>query len=384
MSELINTRADRENIRWKLLATVSALALLTLMGAADDAKAEARDRPTLWIELGGQLERMNDVGKPFAPLFADKVAQAGFVNPTIIQRPPHHSIGGEARISFEPVGTDWIFSAAIRYGRSSGNRYLHEQTDTIRSKYLPLFSGPVWRPMRNAPRFNNLSDTTSKHNESHAVLDFQVGKDVGLGMFGTAGTSVLNAGIRFAQFSSASNVRMEGRPDVKVSYGAVALPISRYPQYEFDQYDSTGHAKRNFRGLGPSLSWDASASVLHNSEGADVTFDWGLNAALLFGRQRADVDHQTVHMHNIVKFGKNTSPVYSPPTRGASSRVHSVTVPNLGAFAGMSLKFPNAKVSLGYRADFFFGAMDGGIDARETSDRSFHGPFAKISIGLGG
>jgi len=42
------------------------------------------------------------------------------------------------------------------------------------------------------------------------------------------------------------------------------------------------------------------------------------------------------------------------------------------------------KVSLGYRADFFFGAADTGIDARKTSDLSFHGPFAKLSIGLGG
>jgi hypothetical protein len=64
------------------------------------------------------------------------------------------------------------------------------------------------------------------------------------------------------------------------------------------------------------------------------------------------------------------------------ARSHSVVVPNIGGFAGMSLKFPNAKISLGYRADFFFGAMDGGIDARKTYDRNFYGPFATISIGL--
>ncbi|HVP85004.1 MAG TPA: hypothetical protein VMS78_09800 [Rhizomicrobium sp.] len=43
-----------------------------------------------------------------------------------------------------------------------------------------------------------------------------------------------------------------------------------------------------------------------------------------------------------------------------------------------------AKVSLGYRADFFFGAMDGGIDTRESYNRNFYGPYASISIGLGG
>jgi hypothetical protein len=57
-------------------------------------------------------------------------------------------------------------------------------------------------------------------------------------------------------------------------------------------------------------------------------------------------------------------------------------VPNVGGFAGLSVRRANAKVSFGYRADFFFGAMDAGIDARHTEDMSFHGPFAKISVGL--
>jgi hypothetical protein len=59
-------------------------------------------------------------------------------------------------------------------------------------------------------------------------------------------------------------------------------------------------------------------------------------------------------------------------------------VPNLGGFAGVSLRYPNAKVSFGYKADFFFGAIDGGIDSRHTDNMGFHGPFAMIAIGLGG
>ena len=67
---------------------------------------------------------------------------------------------------------------------------------------------------------------------------------------------------------------------------------------------------------------------------------------------------------------------------GARSR--SVVVPNVGGFAGISVRYSDAKLSLGYRGDFFFGAMDGGIDARDARNRSFHGPFATVSIGLGG
>jgi hypothetical protein len=65
-------------------------------------------------------------------------------------------------------------------------------------------------------------------------------------------------------------------------------------------------------------------------------------------------------------------------------RSRSVIVPNVGGFAGLSYRYSNAKLSLGYRADFFFGAMDGGIDTRKTYDRNFYGPFATISVGLGG
>jgi hypothetical protein len=45
---------------------------------------------------------------------------------------------------------------------------------------------------------------------------------------------------------------------------------------------------------------------------------------------------------------------------------------------------PNSEISLGYRADFFFGAVDGGLSTPEKETRGFYGPFAKISVGLGG
>jgi len=75
-----------------------------------------------------------------------------------------------------------------------------------------------------------------------------------------------------------------------------------------------------------------------------------------------------------------------PQKSGRGSRVssRSVIVPNLGGFAGVSVKYPNVKFSLGYRADFFFGAVDAGIDTRHAKDLGFSGPFAAISVGLGG
>ncbi len=65
-------------------------------------------------------------------------------------------------------------------------------------------------------------------------------------------------------------------------------------------------------------------------------------------------------------------------------RSRSVVVPNVGGFAGVSIDFPNVKVSAGYRGDFFFGAMDTGFDTAKRSTIGFYGPFATVIIGLGG
>jgi hypothetical protein len=89
-----------------------------------------------------------------------------------------------------------------------------------------------------------------------------------------------------------------------------------------------------------------------------VTFDWGANAAVLFGRQRAEIHHHTT---NIYHSGGSFTPVKHTiyQTSASPDRNRQMTVPNLGGFAGVSWRYPNAKVSVGYRADFFFGATDG-------------------------
>jgi hypothetical protein len=120
-----------------------------------------------------------------------------------------------------------------------------------------------------------------------------------------------------------------------------------------------------------------------NQDSSEVTFDWGLNGALLFGRQKISA-HQTTMAHHIIRHTYGTIPTLYPTKVQDMERSRSVVVPNVGGFVGLSLRFPNAKVSLGYRIDAFFGAMDGGIDTRKTYDRDFYGPFATISIGLGG
>ena len=59
-------------------------------------------------------------------------------------------------------------------------------------------------------------------------------------------------------------------------------------------------------------------------------------------------------------------------------------MPNFGGYASITYRLQDVKLSLGYQADVFLGAVDGGIDVSRNYDRGFYGPFVKISLGIGG
>lgn len=391
MSELMNTGRDTQGFRWQLLTTVSTLVLLAGMAAPAEVLAheDDSDRPTVWIELGGQLERNDGTGAVFSPAFMHFTPtpppfETG--SPIDAQHAPRYSKGGEASIVFDPTGTDWVFSADIRYGRSNGNKHVVVQSNPHRSKYLGSAYGhqPLVGPYA-APQF---ADTTVRQSGSHIVLDFQAGKDVGLGMFGNRGTSTFSFGVRYAQFTTRADVKVRTRQNVQINN---LLPPPKYfPSYKFHTYYLKANNERSFHGIGPSLSWQASAPMFGNTREGEFAVDWGLNGALLFGRQKAKLHHQSTDSYN--KGNKYYPPSGNfgthykryPAVIGNPQRSHSVIVPNVGAFAGITYRIENFKMSAGYRADFFFGATDGGIDTRQTFDRSFHGPFASFSVGLGG
>lgn len=382
MSELIVPQSGHKSFRWRLLTTVSAFTALASACNAQIAYADqAEDRPTVWIELGGQLERFSGQGRPFQPPFvAANPASPVFtpISPVQAQRPPRFDNGAQGKISFEPEDSDWGFSVAIRYGRANSDNHVDHQTVAHRSKYVPGAAPiPITQPEEN------FADTTAKHQESYLVADFQAGKDVGLGLFGREGSSVVSLGVRFAQFSSKSSVNIKARPDLHAYNFATFIPGAYNPIYRFHAYSVVADSTRSVRALGPSISWDASAPFAGSANAAEFSFDWGVNAAILFGRQKAHTHHQTTGQYFKQKQGGYLSSfTYTHP--GGRSIARSVTIPNIGGFAGLSLKFPNAKVSLGYRADLFFGAMDTGIDTAQKGTVGFYGPFATISIGIGG
>ena len=216
------------------------------------------------------------------------------------------------------------------------------------------------------------------------VLDFSAGRDFGIGMFGHDSTSDINAGVRVAEFVAHSMATIYARPVVG------SQDIGKYGLYHhakptFSQYTLTGHAERSFHGLGPSLSWNASAALAGNQQDGELVLDWGIDAAILFGRQNVKTVHSTKaqHLYWNTKYKTAHYPTRYNHVPPQNARSRSVTVPNIGGFAGLSLKWTNAKISIGYRYDTFLNAMDIGIDMAKKSNVTFNGPYASISIGLG-
>jgi iron complex outermembrane recepter protein len=377
MSELINTHDNRATIRWKLLTGASALAL-TVYVSAGAATAADSDRPQVWIELGGQLNELHGLGQSYAPPFSSELVADGFDSPLKAQHVLKKGFSEDASISFQPEGSDWLFSAAIRYGRSHGGTVKHQQTPgcpcivTHPSSSGGTFTGTLSKP---GARF---SETRPSIGESHTLLDFQAGKDVGLGLFGRQNSATVSVGVRIAQFQSNQSLTMRADPDF-----TVPRAILKYPFYHHS-YEVTSQIERRFDGIGPSLSWNASTPISGNPADGELAIDWGANAALLFGRQRTRGHHQTVGTGHRSRFFKyNDLRTYVHRSDVPFDRSRNVTVPDFGAFAGLSYRFTNAKLSVGYRYDKFLNAFDSGIDTRATSNLTFNGPYASISIGIG-
>lgn len=382
MSELINTCRRSKQVLWQLLNTASALSLVGAMSAIPNtAAARDEDRPTVWIELGGALQRVDTSEEKYAPpfLFETPRPSPETIDPLGIGHLPRSAFEAEGRITFQPEGSSWNFVAAARFGRSKAHQNLHQQSNK---------TGPVAHLSHGGPIYQYIFeyiDARKASSESHAVIDFQVGKDVGFGMFGAGGSSTFNLGVRFAQFSAKSSTSFGSDPHAQQYIQTVQLfPGYTFPLLTDEVYQvnkAASAASRRFHGIGPSLSWNGSAPVVGDTHDGEIVLDWGVNAAILFGRQTADTNHKSTSRY----FHRLATPQYttSHPDPGTDRhRSRSVTVPNVGAFAGITYRIQNFKLSAGYRADFFFGAMDGGIDTRKTEDEKFYGPFATISFGL--
>ncbi len=107
---------------------------------------------------------------------------------------PLNSIEESGKISFEPENSDWIFLASVRYGRAVSLKHVRQKTSP--AAFITYFyNGFSNHRYAKYPRRFKIRRYASQNSEHHLIVDFQAGKDVGLGMFGREGSSFFNFGI---------------------------------------------------------------------------------------------------------------------------------------------------------------------------------------------
>ena len=171
----------RMGLNKRLLATASALtiAVCTLSPAQTAENG-------FWVELGGQFD-FSDSSKDNGYIFGPIAGAVFNVEPGTEGFNFIDGLGGPI------AGTPWSFAVRGKYGYSDKGKDLQSSTITTGSGFLTVSSRSV----------------VSK--ERHAVIDFEVGRDVGLGILGIpAGALKLKAGVRYADSKGTERGKASG------------------------------------------------------------------------------------------------------------------------------------------------------------------------------
>ena len=377
-------------------------------------------RPYMFtVEGGAQGQRVDTPGTaimPYADVFTGKL------DPT---RPQGDDLdwttGGQMRVTYRPEGSAWTLSGGVRYGRvgnSTGRQRQEEvtgdavcrfKTSEAYSPYVPgvdlgfigkLSCDPNYGPVtKDIPslgskyfpnRYNsnyviaptNRLSTSTDRREDHLIVDFDVGKDMGLGVLGTHGSSV-RAGLRYADFKSTIAGDMRAVPDVM-------MPTDGWAKYNttFHQYAASFAAEREFKGAGPTLSWEASRSVLGGQETGHWDVDWSIAGGALYGKQKTSISGTQGSDYFNAKYPTKDFILsgLQPPAQApfAMRRTKSVLAPVLDLSLGLSFEVPGVKLSTGYRWERYFNVLDAGFTSHESYDRTLDGPYFKVAVGFGG
>jgi hypothetical protein len=253
---------------------------------------------------------------------------------------PEGALGFDCRFGPSP----WHVSAQARYGseRNSG------AGTAVGTFFVPtnVFTVP---PPRLGP-VNIPANTSITHKEDHAVIDFAVGRDIGLGAFATQ----LKFGLRVAEITD----KLSGSGVFNVPTHTGLAPVVRAP-FSVQQ-------NSRFAGGGPRVGLEGSIPL-----GGAWSIDYLGGVAVLFGQSSLDV----TGLGPVPPLGANL---------GASS---AVSVFNLDAQAGLSYWFsPDMKLTASYRFDGYWGALksinsSGGLT---NTDRFYSGPMLRLTAYTGG
>jgi outer membrane receptor protein involved in Fe transport len=334
----------------------------------------------LTVELGGQVQRHDAPYGEISPTFADSFSDA--LDPRQIEnRDLDWGDGREVTLTYAMPNSPWRLSGGYRFGKTNGTDKLMASEPGGKVCNGPQYFCDKYGAVYGDDIYfipNNFMSATTTNREEHSLIDFAVGRDFGLGSSESAFGSRLKAGVRYAEFESRTRLKLAGVPSWE-------LPdewIFKYPS-QHDRYEADLQADREFKGWGPTLSWEASRALLGGQESGRLGLDWSLEAGVLFGKQKTRfTGEESAAYFTGPKYGSQVGdPVVTP---APESRSKTVTVPSFGAALGLSYEIQRIKVGAGYRWERYLDVLDAGYAERQDADRTIDGPYFKLSVGFGG
>jgi hypothetical protein len=359
------------SLRGSLLTGASALAL-SVTGSpahAQGTRAASQNMPvvpswTFWIEGGGFATGGGNINIPSLP---------GLGAPFISFALPR-GVEGAVGFDYHWQNQPWHFVFDFRYGRSktvtgaTGSSSSSSSKTFLTHGVVPYGTTILTTTINKA--FSNSSSTLGSEWESHAVLDFMIGRDVGIG--GTKGE--FEFGVRVADLQA--NAQAQGNTNsltiitgqrtfyVPSSFG-VAAHVGHSILSGSSSSSSSFSANWNSRffGVGPRAAITDSVPIV-----GFWSFDYEGGIAALFGNRS----------FNAGMFGPagvagfNTGPL--------------VGIFNADAWVALSYAFtPQFKVSGGLRGDYYAGALTTysvNGSGLQTIDRSYWGYFLRLTGAL--
>jgi hypothetical protein len=360
----------------------------------------------LTVELGGQVQRHD---APYENLTIGWVeALPEQLRPEGVQnRDFDWGDGRSVKLTYQPDGAPWSISGSMRYGRTNNDlaRTNVATSDVVDAcAFVPttflgyLACNPASPYYAGYTAFHKVqeiswSDAETVTRENHTIVDFAVGYDVGIG---TAWPSTISAGIRHGRFESDTRWAANGQTDWMIPDGW-NVPSPAY-ESSMKRQHARLDARREFKGAGPTISWDASAKLWGDDRTGRVDLSWSATAGVLFGDHRTEIAGQNVtQLHkSMLKWTVTalTDPavVQVPPlavgspvvTPIAIARSDEATVPLVDLSLGLSYGVGRVKVGAGYRWERYFNVLDVGYTQAKDADRTIDGPYFKVSVGFGG
>jgi iron complex outermembrane receptor protein len=362
----------------------------TSLGSLGDFGERHDGARPITVEIGGGTGRFSGDSEVYEPDWLQNHSPTFPLDQSFQDEDLDWGDTRSVKLTYAP-SQDWRVSAGYRFGKTNSALARASGYEEVEGGYFNAVcfvycTGPTIRNYVSS--LGNHWRGSARDSEEHAIIDLEVGREVGFGSWGDGGRSMLGLGLRHADLRSTSVLVMDGIP-ARVS-PADYTPISPFfalpgfPIRYHDSYTTMLESERGFEGVGPTATWEASIRLAGDEEHGHADVDWAISGGVLFGKQTLDSDEAMLTQRFTGSYPLYKADIVLLDDNVPRSRTEDVTVPNLSLSVGLSYSIDRVKVSTGYSYDRFFDAIDGGVEDAQTFDRTIHGPYLKLSVGFGG